>query len=296
MTHRSNEVRTEDPKMGDSVLVRGRVVSIIPAWHSEEDRDQRVLVEFSSGIANGVVPVGYFRPAHVHREDVPRADKPMHGTQEDWRAIAEALLRAQETGENLAAIRARFGLDDPRAANPTDAVESEIAELKKRISNGRAAHNQECVARDWLAREKTRLESRVQVLEEAIGVSVPTIIRAFRDGLAADARVDREVAEGALMRVEQAMASRGVRTETAREDATLGKIRCVLGLEGTEDDLVEAVRRLRRERQALADISVHAQEYVDGPHNHSIEGLRKALNKFNSLDQRWLTDEKDGAT
>lgn len=32
-------------------------------------------------------------------------------TQRDWRAVAEALMVAQETGENLASIRARFGLD-----------------------------------------------------------------------------------------------------------------------------------------------------------------------------------------
>lgn len=35
-------------------------------------------------------------------------------TQHDWKVIAEALMAAQETGENLASIRARFGLDAPR--------------------------------------------------------------------------------------------------------------------------------------------------------------------------------------
>lgn len=70
------------------------------------------------------------------------------------------------------------------------------------------------------------------------------------------------------------------------------KIREVLGLMDTEDDLVEAVQHLRRERQALADVSVHAQEYVDGPENGSLSSLRKALDRFNSMDQRRASDEK----
>ena len=48
-------------------------------------------------------------------------------------------------------------------------AEARAAELEKRIESGRAAHTEERVARDWLAREKSRLEARVAELEKAIG-------------------------------------------------------------------------------------------------------------------------------
>ena len=61
------------------------------------------------------------------------------------------------------------------------------------------------------------LSGRVRELEEAIGVMVPTIIRAFLSDCAPGANVDREAAEATLARVERAMLRRG--TDPGRGNA-----------------------------------------------------------------------------
>lgn len=68
-----------------------------------------------------------------------------------------------------------FDLDSPehapcsealrRADDDKSVLRGEVARLKKLIEGGQAAHNEERVARDWLAREKNRLEVRVAELE-----------------------------------------------------------------------------------------------------------------------------------
>lgn len=52
------------------------------------------------------------------------------------------------------------------------------------------------------------LQARVAELESAIGVMVPTIIRAFLEGLGPDAGVDRTAGEATLARINAAMSKR----------------------------------------------------------------------------------------
>lgn len=54
-----------------------------------------------------------------------------------------------------------------------------------------------------------RLHARVEELEDALGVMVPTIIQAFLANLAPEAVVDRAGAEATLARIERVMQRRG---------------------------------------------------------------------------------------
>lgn len=66
--------------------------------------------------------------------------------------------------------------------------------------------------------ERNALRARIVELEKAIGVMVPTIIRAFIDGLEPDADVDRKGAEAVLARVTAAMANKAAHRVGAPTD------------------------------------------------------------------------------
>ena len=108
----------------------------------------------------------------VHGE--PRPDKPVHGTQRDWRVIAEALMAAQETGEGLAAIRARFGLDDPRAAKAA------LPDLETRLAALRAASNR--AVTDGDDRQAAYLRGQVDLLTEQ-WTETPSLLESTSDAL-----------------------------------------------------------------------------------------------------------------
>ncbi len=76
-------------------------------------------------------------------------------------------------------------------------LRGEITRLKKLIENGQAAHNEERVARDWLAREKEKLAIRVAELEgrSAGGMSADTAARLERLIVSGDYQDWRAVVE-----------------------------------------------------------------------------------------------------
>ena len=72
------------------------------------------------------------------------------------------------------------------------------------------------------ATQAAELKARVAELEAAIGVMVPTIIRAFLADLAPDAATDREGAEATLDRIERAMQRRTTPQSGGAEDGGHG--------------------------------------------------------------------------
>jgi hypothetical protein len=61
-------------------------------------------------------------------------------------------------------IRRRVGAHSPEPRSETATACDECAELRKIIEAGRSAHNEERVARDWLARENERLREEIRKL------------------------------------------------------------------------------------------------------------------------------------
>jgi hypothetical protein len=122
-----------------------------------------------------------------------------------------------------------------RSSDKNIELRGEIVRLKMLIESGRAAHNEERVARDWLAREKERLETRVTALESSVGgldpkakpgLHYPTALDVLR--LAVEAHID--VATSMKRDVADWCESIGPLTEA------LDEIRAGLGMSPYEGD------------------------------------------------------------
>lgn len=86
---------------------------------------------------------------------------------EESAAIAAGKKAERGLAEEREAFRMR-GVFRDAALERAEKAEAHVVELKQCIESGRAAHNDERVARDFLAREKLALEARVAELEEQL--------------------------------------------------------------------------------------------------------------------------------
>ena len=125
----------------------------------------------------------------------------------DWKAIAEAALLALETGENLATLRARFGLDCTDAGDGTCVVEHQQAETPCALPGGYQPRRAEPVHRpDYVKAATSFIDEWLPGDEEIVGPLAEELHDAYNAGHRVGSRTETpepDVAlHNALMRIE----------------------------------------------------------------------------------------------